>query len=103
MSQLWLVSVLSVLASGLNPNGFLIVPTLLELPEQFLTSRLIEWARPALWPPSAFSVLLAAAAAVLILARRRVRISDWLLFAAFAAAALTAQRNIILVGTGRPS
>jgi len=100
--RLWLVSGLAVLASAANPNGFLIVPTLLAYRGSFLTSRLNEWAKPALWPPSAFSVLLAAAAVIVIVARRRVRISDWLLFAAFATAALTAQRNIILVGILAP-
>jgi hypothetical protein len=91
-----------VLASGLNPNGFAIFRTLLNYQGSYLTSRLIEWARPSLWPPSAFSVLLVAAAAVMILARRRVRISDWLIFAAFAAAALAAQRNTILVALVAP-
>jgi hypothetical protein len=101
-ARLWLVSVFAVLASGLNPNGFLIVPTLLNYRSSFLISRLNEWAKPALWPPTAFSVLLAAAVVVLLLARRQVRVSDWLLFAAFAAAAVTAQRNIILVGILAP-
>ena len=99
---LWVASGLSVLASGLNPNGFEIFRTLLNYQSSYLTSRLLEWARPALWPPSAFSVLLAAAAAVMLWARRRVRIADWLIFAAFAAAALTAQRNIILAGLVAP-
>jgi hypothetical protein len=35
-------------------------------------------------------------------ARSRVRIADWLLFAAFAAAALSAQRNIFLIGFWAP-
>ncbi len=99
---LWIVSGLSVLASGLNPNGFEIFRTLLHYQSSYMTSRLLEWARPSLWPPSAFSVLLAAAAAVMLWARRRVRIADWLIFAAFAAAALTAQRNIILAGLIAP-
>jgi len=99
---LWVASLLSVLASGLNPNGFEIFRTLLNYQSSYLTSRLMEWARPSLWPPSAFSVLLAVAAAVMLWARRRVRIADWLIFAAFAAAALTAQRNTILAGLIAP-
>ena len=91
-----------MLASGLNPNGFEIFRTLLNYQSSYLTSRLLEWARPSLWPPSAFSVLLAVAAAAMLWARRRVRIADWLIFAAFAAAALTAQRNIILAGLVAP-
>jgi hypothetical protein len=99
---LWVASALSVLASGLNPNGFEIFRTLLNYQSSYLTSRLLEWARPALWPPSPFSVLLATSAAVMLWQRRRVRIADWLIFAAFAAAALSAQRNIILAGLATP-
>jgi hypothetical protein len=101
-TALWMASGLSVLASGLNPNGFGIFRTLLDYQSSYLTSRLIEWARPSLWPPSAFSVLLVAAAGVLVWARRRVRLADWLIFAAFAAAALAAQRNTMLVGLAAP-
>jgi hypothetical protein len=99
---LWIASGLSVVASGLNPNAFEIFRTLLNYQSSYLTSRLMEWARPSLWPPGVFSVLLAAAAAVLIWERRRVRIADWLIFVAFAVAALTAQRNTILVGLVAP-
>lgn len=99
---LWIVSILSVLASGLNPNGFQIFRTLLDYQSSYLTSRLIEWARPTLWPPSAFSAMLAATTAVLLWQRRRVRISDWLTFAAFAAASLAAQRNIMLTAIVAP-
>jgi hypothetical protein len=99
---LWITSGLSILASGLNPNAFEIFRTLLHYQSSYMTSRLLEWARPSLWPPSAFSVLLAVAAAVMLWARRRVRVADWLIFAAFAAAALTAQRNTILAGLIAP-
>jgi len=99
---LWIASGLSVLASGLNPNGFAVFRTLLHYQSSYLTSRLLEWARPSLWPPSPFSVLLVAAAATLVCARRRVPIADWLIFAAFAAAALAAQRNTILMALISP-
>jgi hypothetical protein len=99
---LWIASALSVLASGLNPNGFAVFRTLLDYQSSYLTSRLLEWARPSLWPPSPFSVLLVAAAATLGWARRRVPIADWLIFAAFAAAALAAQRNTILMALISP-
>ena len=62
----------------------------------------MEWARPVLWPASAFSVLLAAALIALVWSRRQVRVADWLLFVGFAAAALTAQRNLVLAGIVAP-
>ncbi len=100
--QLWLVSAICVLLCGLNPNGFQIFQVLLDYRGSFLQGRLLEWARPNLWPPQAFSVLTFGAGAVLIWARRSVRMADWLLFTAFAAAALSAQRNIILMGLMAP-
>ena len=55
-----------------------------------------------LWPPSVFTALLVFGAIVSIWARRRLRIVDGLLFAAFAYAALTAQRNIFLMAFWAP-
>jgi len=99
---LWGASALCVLASALNPNGWAVFRTLLNYRNSYLTSRLVEWARPVLWPPTAFSVLLSVAAAVLLWQRRRVRLADWLIFAAFAAASLAAQRNVVLTGLVAP-
>ena len=96
--RLWIAGAVSVLASGANPNGFRIVQILLYYRGSYLTSRLLEWAPPRLWPPGQFSVLLFGAAALLLWARRRVRLVDWLLFLAFAVAALSAQRNTFLIG-----
>jgi hypothetical protein len=95
-------SAAAVLISGLNPNGFRIPLILMYYRGSYLTSRLQEWARPRWWVVNEFTVLLFGAAVVLLWARRRVRLADWLLFAAFAAAALTAQRNIILIGLLAP-
>jgi hypothetical protein len=100
--QLWMVSAVCVLLCGLNPNGFHIFQVLLNYRASFLQGRLLEWARPSLWPPQAFSVLLLGAGAVLLRARHSVRMADWLLIAAFAAAALSAQRNVILIGLVAP-
>jgi len=100
--QLWAVAVVSAIVSGLNPNGYRLAQILLAYRKSYETSRLLEWARPTLWPPQWWSVLLIVAAVVLLWARRRVKLSDWLLFAAFTAAALTAQRNVILVGLVAP-
>jgi hypothetical protein len=98
---LW--SAAAALVSGLNPNGFGVVWTLVLYRQSFLTSTLIEWSKPYLWgPPYAFDLLLYAAAATLALAWRRVRIADWILFALFSAAALTAFRNMILIGVLAP-
>jgi hypothetical protein len=98
---LW--SAVAVVASGLNPNIFGVIPTLLLYRQSFLTSTLIEWSKPYLWgPPYAFDVLLYAAAIVLALSWRRVRIADWVLFGLFAVAALSAFRNMILIGVLAP-
>lgn len=88
----------AILASGLNPNGFQVVAVLFHYRRSFLQSKLLEWAAPALWPPQPFELLMAGAALVLLWQRRRVRAADWLLFVAFAAAGLNAQRNTVLIG-----
>ncbi|MGA2148441.1 MAG: hypothetical protein ABSH49_26140 [Bryobacteraceae bacterium] len=99
---LYLWAAAAVLVSGLNPNGFRVFEVLLLYRSSTMQSLLLEWARPSLWPPSAFSVLLVAGAAVLLWQRAKVRAADWLLFMAFAAAALSAYRNTILVGWFAP-
>jgi hypothetical protein len=97
-----LFGALAVLASGFNPNGFRIFQVLLYYRRSFLTSTLLEWSRPHLWPPALFEVLLAGAIVALIYARRRSRPVDWLLLAAFAAAGFAAYRNIVLIGFWAP-
>jgi hypothetical protein len=97
--QLWLVTACAIAASGINPNGFGIVSTVLAYRRSPMTANLIEWQRPKLWgQPYGFDILLYAAALVLILSWRKVRPAHWILFAAFAAASLTAFRNIPLIG-----
>jgi len=98
---LW--SIASVLASGLNPNGFGVLATVLDYRRSPLQSSLIEWSPASLWgPPYAFDLLLYGSAAVLLLNWKRVRIADWVLFAAFAAASLAAFRNEMLIGLLAP-
>ena len=94
-----------VAISGLNPNGFAVIPTVLRYRQSPLQSSLIEWSRADLWgPPYAFDILLYETALALLLGWRRVRPSDWMLFAAFAAAAITAFRNESLIALlRRPS
>jgi len=99
---LWLWSAVAAMASGINPNGFRALQVLLLYRSSAMQSRLLEWARPALWPPPMFVLLLAAAAGAMVWARRTVRIADWLLLAAFSAAALTAARNTIFIGFFAP-
>jgi hypothetical protein len=95
--RLWIVALLSVAASFLNPNHWRIIEVLQLYRESPLTKALVEWKPPGLWrDPYMFDVLLYATGVVLILAWRRVRISDWLLAAAFGVAALMAFRNILL-------
>jgi hypothetical protein len=100
--SLFLCAGLAVLASGINPNGFHIVQTLLAYRNSPLQTSITEWQRPKYWEASTFTAVLYAAFAALLWARRRARVSDWLLFILFAAAALTAVRNIILVGIVGP-
>jgi hypothetical protein len=84
--------------SALNPNHIRILEVLLAYRQSYLQQTLVEWSRPPLWgPPYGFPVLLWGAAAVLAVGWRKVKRSDWILFALFAAAALTAFRNIVLV------
>jgi hypothetical protein len=98
-----LMSGLAVVLSGLNPNGYEALATVLRYQRSPLQSTLIEWSRPdLLGRPDAFEVLLYGSALVLLLSWKRVRVADWLLFAAFAAAAITAFRNEMLVGLLAP-
>jgi hypothetical protein len=97
--RIWKMSALAIAISFLNPNGFHVLDTLFRYRESYLTSTLIEWRSPYLWgPPYSFDILLYAAAALLLRSWRKVRVTDWLLFIAFAAASLTAYRNILLIG-----
>jgi hypothetical protein len=100
--RLCLVSAVSVLLSGANPNGFRIVQVLLNYRGSSLTRNLLEWAPPRWFSFSEFTILWLGAALLMLWAWRRVRLVDWILFTAFAAAAFTAQRNTILVGLMAP-
>jgi hypothetical protein len=100
--ELWIVAAVSIAASAINPNGFRVIEVLGYFRHSFLQSKLLEWTAPALWPISPFSALLFLGAAAMLWARSRVRIADWLLFAAFTAAALSAQRNIFMIGFWAP-
>ena len=96
--RLFLCAALAVLVSGINPNGFHIVETLLAYRHSPLQTSITEWQRPKYWEISTFTVVLYASLGALLWARRRARVSDWMLYLLFAAAALMAVRNIILIG-----
>ena len=101
--RLWLVTIFGIAVSGLNPNGFGVVYTVLAYRRSPLTADLIEWHRPSLWgEPYGFDLLLYAAALVLLLSWRKVRPAHWILFAAFAVASLMAFRNTPLIGLLAP-
>ena len=89
-------------ASGINPNGFRIFQVLLYYRASSQSRNLLEWAPPAPLALSEFTVLWLGAALLMLWAWKRVRPVDWILFAAFAAAAFTAQRNTILIGLIAP-
>jgi len=96
--RLWPIAALAIAISGINPNGFGVVSTILAYRQSALTANLIEWRPPRLWgEPYNFDLLLYASALVLILSWKKVRPAHWLLFAAFAAASLTAFRNTPLI------
>ncbi len=101
--RLWLGTACAIAASGINPSGFGVVSTLLSYRQSPMTANLIEWHPPYKWgEPYAFDLLLYAAALALIVSWRKVWLTDWLLFAAFATAALLAFRNIMLIGVLAP-
>jgi hypothetical protein len=93
-TKLWIIAACTIAISGLNPNGFGVVATLVRYRQSAMQASIVEWHRPYLWgPPYAFDVLLYLAAAVLIYSWRKIRWIDWILFAAFGAMALVAFRN----------
>jgi hypothetical protein len=100
--RLWTVSAASILASGLNPNGFRAATILSTYGNSAMQMSLWEWQHTALWPPEMFGVPLFAGAAALLWARSKARVSDWLLFLAFAAAGIDMVRNVMLMGLIAP-
>jgi hypothetical protein len=103
LRPLLLYSAGAVLVSGINPNGFGVISTLFRYRDSPMTASLTEWSKPGLWDePYGFYLLFYGALAVAVLSWRRVRISDWLLFAAFAAAAFSAFRNEPLIALFAP-
>ena len=99
---LWLVTAASILASGLNPNGFRVLEVLAVYRSSPMQSTIWEWQRTNYWELSPFTVMLYGGLAALLWARSRARLSDWLLFTAFAVSALAAVRNVPLMALVAP-
>jgi hypothetical protein len=100
--RLWLVAACCVLVTGLNPNGFQIFTVLASYRQSAMQSALTEWQPPHYWEFSVYTVLLYSAALCLLWARTRARLVDWLFFAAFALASLSAMRNVFLIALVGP-
>jgi len=92
-----------IVASGLNPNFFGVVSTLVRYRSSPMTATLIEW-QPLtlLGPPYLFQALFAVTLVLLVWARGKGRLSDWALAAAFGAAGWMAFRNSPLFGIVAP-
>src|ERR1019366_716606 len=55
---LWGASLLAILASGINPSYFNVIPGMFAYQHSALQRTLKEWHAPGLWPPSWYSGLL---------------------------------------------
>jgi hypothetical protein len=93
---IWLAGLAAILVSGLNPNGFGVLRTLVNYRQSAMISQIWEWYRPAAGELSPFTVLLYGGLLVLVWQRPKTRPADWLLFAAFGSAGLLAIRNVPL-------
>jgi hypothetical protein len=100
--RLLLISGLTLAAAALNPNGFQIFAVLAAYQRSFLTSTLAEWQPLALWPPNRYILLIACAAAALFYARRRLRLTDLLIFLLFSLLTVLAGRNAFLIACVAP-
>lgn len=100
--QLWLMTAICFLISGVNPNGFRVIQILFFYRNSPIQASNLEWQYPAFWQPSPFSFALFAALAVLAIGWRKARPVDWLLYAIFAPFSLLAVRNTIFMGIFGP-
>ena len=100
--QLWIVAAVSVLVSGLNPNGFRVLSALQNYRASYMQSMLAEWHATPLLQPSPFVVITLVAAVVLFRARKTARPVDWLLFGVFAVAGIYAFRNVLFMAIVGP-
>jgi tetratricopeptide (TPR) repeat protein len=95
---LWLTLAASILASGVNPNGFRVIQVLPLYRASGIQSENLEWQRPIFWEPGIYSFLLFGPAIVMLAAWRKTRPADWFLYLGFAAVSMTAVRNVMFMG-----
>jgi hypothetical protein len=110
--QLWLMTAICFLISGVNPNGFRVIQILFFYRNSSIQASNIEWQYPAdlglfvghwsTWQPSPFSFVLFGALLALAIGWRRTRPVDWLLYTIFAPFSLLAVRNTIFMGIFGP-
>src|SRR6185312_8222195 len=81
--ELWLVAAISIATSAINPNGFRVIEVLGYFRHSFLQSKLLEWNAPSFSAHWLFTALLFASIGAILWSRKRVRLADWILFAAF--------------------
>lgn len=100
--RLWVTALASILVSGINPNGFRVIPVMFSYRASQMQSTVWEWQYPLPWPPTPFSILLAGALVVVLWKRRETRPVDWLLLFGFGSLACLAVRNIFLAAVVGP-
>jgi len=100
--RLLLVTALSIALSTLNPNGLRVLQVLQFYRSSGIQTANLEWQRPIFWTPGIYSLLLFGSLLALLIARRKARVVDWLLYLAFAAISLVAVRNTIFIGLVGP-
>jgi hypothetical protein len=96
--QIWSLSALSILVTLINPNGFGVLEVMRHYRDSPMQTHIYEWQYPAWWPPDRYNALVIVTGLILLWARRRVRVVDWLLFGALGTASATALRNTIFIG-----
>ncbi|HJZ98156.1 MAG TPA: hypothetical protein VKE70_16715 [Candidatus Solibacter sp.] len=96
--ELWCVAAACFVASAINPNGLRVIEIMLRYRQSGIQSQNIEWQYPIFWEPSGYSFVLVGALLMLLIARRKTRPVDWILYFVFGAASLMAVRNTILMG-----
>jgi tetratricopeptide (TPR) repeat protein len=89
-------------ASLLSPNGLRVFQVLWFYRASGIQTTNLEWQRPIFWQPNVYSLLLFGSLLALVIAHRKARLSDWLLYVFFGAISLTAVRNTVFMGLVGP-